>query len=319
MDPSILLLKIKRVLTNPRVLLLKIKESRVWHMMKIKGVLTKSRVWHIWHMMKTKGVPAIIPVPPAELKWETDGILQINDIRFIVTYDADGLHSLNSSENCFVLGKDRTMIEKYFAISQAAEIRKVFEMGIFKGGSVVFYDQIFQLEKIAAIEFLGEPIQALEEYIVSREKYDVVKPYYGINQADRWTMGNILSSEFPGKDIDLVIDDASHLYFETREAFNITFPYLRVGGLYIIEDWAWAHWDGIWQEPQKSFFSFKKPALSNLLIELFMLAARCSLIENIWVNHNFIMVKKGSGEFPQGNFDIADHYLLRDRRFESWL
>ena len=42
--------------------------------------------------------------------------------------------------------------------------------------------------------------------------------------------------------MDLIFDDASHLYEPTRSSFETLFPLLPEGGLYIIEDWAWAHW-----------------------------------------------------------------------------
>lgn len=35
--------------------------------------------------------------------------------------------------------------------------------------------------------------------------------------------------------IEVSIDDASHLYEEVREASNITFPYLKPGGRYVVE------------------------------------------------------------------------------------
>ena len=40
-----------------------------------------------------------------------------------------------------------------------------------------------------------------------------------------------------GEPLDLVIDDASHLYGPTMASFEVLFPRLRPGGLYVIEDW----------------------------------------------------------------------------------
>jgi hypothetical protein len=211
------------------------------------------------------------------------------------------------------------MIERSIAIGREQKIKKVFDMGIFKGGSVVLYDQIFQPDKIVAIDFMRLPVEALANYIKQSKKCESVKPYYGINQADRTAMEAILSSEFPEKDIDLIVDDASHFYAETREAFNINFPYLKAGGLYIIEDWGWAHWTGnLWQTEASPFGNSK--AMSNLLIELFMFAAsRPDLVEDISFNHNTITIKKGSGQLPEGKFDIGEHYVLRGKSFEAWL
>jgi hypothetical protein len=60
--------------------------------------------------------------------------------------------------------------------------------------------------------------------------------------------------------------------------------------------------------------------MSNLLIELFMLAAsRPDLIESIEVVCSVITVKKGQGTFPAGDFDIGNHYLLRGKKFEPIL
>ena len=54
-------------------------------------------------------------------------------------------------------------------------------------------------------------------------------------------MREILDHEFVDESIDLVIDDASHLYVETKASFEELFPRLRPGGLFIIEDWASGH------------------------------------------------------------------------------
>jgi hypothetical protein len=35
-----------------------------------------------------------------------------------------------------------------------------------------------------------------------------------------------------------VIDDASHLLDPTRASFNVPFPLVRPGGVYVIEDWS---------------------------------------------------------------------------------
>jgi hypothetical protein len=82
-------------------------------------------------------------------------------------------------------------------------------MGILQGGSVVLYDQIFSPEKTVAIEHSLESVESLANYIAKHRKPHIVKPYYGINQADRSAMEMILSVEFSDRDADLIIDDAS--------------------------------------------------------------------------------------------------------------
>ena len=254
------------------------------------------------------------------LIWEDDSHLKINDVSFYLSYDTNELLDKNSTKDHFLLGKPKHMVEKSIAIGQRQKINKIFEMGILQGGSVVLYDQIFKPEKIVAIDHEPKPVDVLANYIKKHRKYNTLKPYYGVNQADRSAMEKILSAEYPDKDIDFIIDDASHLYTETREAFNICFPYLKKGGLYCIEDWAWAHWSGdYWQQGQNSFLN-GKTALSNLLVELLMLtASRPDFIKDIFVDHNVIIVKRGDGALPVGEFNIADHYLLRGKQFDAWL
>lgn len=257
------------------------------------------------------------PVP--ELEWQDDQNLVLNGLRFKLSYDVETLQKGSSEPNSFLLGKPRHMVEWAADIARAARARNIFEMGILQGGSVVLYDQLFRPEKIVAIDLNPSRVTALENYIAAQEGPPSVRPRYGISQDDRAAMESLLSGEFSARDIDLIIDDASHLYEPTRAAFNISFPYLRPGGLYIIEDWAWAHWAGEYWQGKDSYFA-GKTALSNLLIELFMLSAsRPDLVESLLIDHNVIMVKKGAGAMPEGKFEIGKHYLLRGRPFGAWL
>ena len=185
---------------------------------------------------------------------------------------------------------------------------------------MVLYDQLFSPRKIVAIDHSPEPVKPLETYISRRHKRDVVKPFYGVNQADRTVMEAILAREFPGRDLNLIVDDASHFYAETRDAFNISFPYLAPGGHYVIEDWAWAHWAGdTWQREQVAALA-GKPALSNMIVEILMLAAsRPDFIKDIVIDHNMAIICKGVRGPAPGNFDIGEHYLLRGKNFGAWL
>ena len=266
-----------------------------------------------------KKTVAIRETDAPTLTWEGDFKLRINEVNFRLSYDTNELLRESSNVDNFILGKPRHMVERAVDIAAHYHTRKVFEMGIFRGGSVVLYDQIFKPTRIVAIDHAPEPVKALSDYITCHDKSDVIRPYYGVSQADRSAMENLLTAEFAQRDIDIIIDDASHFYDETRAAFNICFPFLATNGLYVIEDWGWAHWSGgFWQGKDSPFEG--KPALSNLLTELFMLSAsRPDLIENLFIDHNMVIVRKGAGAITPGKFDIADHYLLRGKIFEPSL
>ena len=74
------------------------------------------------------------------------------------------------------------------------------------------------------------------------------------------------------------MDDASHTYEETRASFEFLFPLLSPGGIYVVEDWSWAHHPD-YQSPDAPFS--ERRALSNLLFEQIMLMGSTLLISEI--------------------------------------
>jgi O-methyltransferase len=265
------------------------------------------------------GEPADTSVRGPSVIWIDENTLRVNEVNFLVTFDDAEMRSTESVENCFLLAKSRTMVDRAVLLRNTGPpIQRILDIGIFKGGSVVLYDQLFHPSKLVALEHALGPIDPLDHYIISNDRSHVIRLCYGVNQADGHQVGPILASEFPSADIDLVVDDASHLYEETRASFNLVFPYMRSGARFVLEDWAWAHWSAdTWQH--NSYFAERK-ALSNLLIELFMLSAsRPDLIADIAVNHEVVIITKGNGSVPLENFDIADYYVLRGKTFGAWL
>ena len=181
------------------------------------------------------------------LEWLTEQLLRIDGVEFHLTVDLDELHSHPSGTNHFLLGKSRAMVDDIVALRENERIRKILDIGIFKGGSAALYTKVFAPEKLVAIEFLPTPVDALTQFIADNDLRDRLVPYYGTDQSDARAMGEILATEFTAKDIDLVVDDASHRYFESRATLNLTLPYLKANGLYVLEDWGWAHWPGdVW-------------------------------------------------------------------------
>lgn len=137
--------------------------------------------------------------------------------------------------------KVRPLIESYVDLWEALRPRRVVELGIRKGGSTAMLHELGGAERIVSIELSNVRIEALDRYISERGAQDTVHPWYGVNQADRERLTAIVTDEFAGTPLDLVIDDASHLYRESRASFEVLFPRLRPGGLYLLEDWRWQH------------------------------------------------------------------------------
>jgi hypothetical protein len=63
------------------------------------------------------------------------------------------------------------------------------------------------------------------------------------SQDDIPFLERVIGRWFKGKELDIVIDDASHLYNPTKATFDYVFHnHLRSGGIYIIEDWGAGYW-----------------------------------------------------------------------------
>lgn len=254
-----------------------------------------------------------------KLEWVTDQLVRLDEIEFFLATATEEMLRYESKRDHFLLGKTRAMVEDVAALREREQIKRILDVGILKGGSTALYAKLFEPEKLVAIDLAATPVNALTDFIRDHAFEGRVTPYYGVNQADAHVMGRILAANFPAQNIDLIVDDASHQYFETRKTLNLTLPYLRSDGLYIIEDWGWAHWQGDeWQKSQ--FFPPISPALSNLLIELFMLcASRPDIVKNLFITRAMIVLRRGPAALGPNDFDIGKNYLCRDRWFKPVL
>jgi hypothetical protein len=125
----------------------------------------------------------------------------------------------------------------------------------------------------------------------------------------------IYRAEFGGEPLDLVVDDASHQYRESRETFRYFIPLLRPGGPYVIEDWGWAHWPGEnWQKNSGGDYFRDKPPLSNLLIELMPLCAStmAGVVRRVAFNPVAIYVERGGAALEPG-FTPEGHFTNRGK------
>jgi predicted O-methyltransferase YrrM len=238
---------------------------------------------------------------------EQQGVVRFGDVRLHVCLQ-DAVADKPSSPTEFVLIKVPAMVEMMADLADTIQPKNVFEIGIFRGGSVVLYNEMYKPHKLVSIDRHTTPLPQLEEYIRAKSAGSNVRIELGVNQADRGRLAEICQREFGTQPLDLVVDDASHLLFETREAFRELFPRLRPGGVYVIEDWGWAHWRGdLWQKP---YFRGKE-SMTNLVMELVVLSAsKPEWVSEVSVGHSIVFVQRGVGAIEAG-FDPAAYCLNR--------
>jgi SAM-dependent methyltransferase len=144
-------------------------------------------------------------------------------------------------EGELLVRKRRELVEKYIALGAGRSGEAILELGICDGGSTALIAELFEPSRLIAVDLVTDRAPDLDAYIRRQRAGEIIRPYYGVDQADRPRLLEILRSELPDGHLDLVFDDASHFLAETRASFETLFPLLRPGGLYVIEDWRALH------------------------------------------------------------------------------
>lgn len=164
-------------------------------------------------------------------------------------------------------------------------VRNLLELGVFKGGSLVLWYEALGAHKIVGVDLAPKPPQArhLSSYMEAQSVPPPIKCYWQTNQTDSEQLRKIVANEFEGP-LDIIIDDASHVYSLTRASFMTLFPLLAGGGYYIIEDW-----------PTDYMEEFHDPAgtMKDLFKEITDLIGREQFcVAEITVNINCAVVRK---------------------------
>lgn len=245
--------------------------------------------------------------------WLDEEHLECGGAALLSVFDARSAE-LESTRDQFILVKSRHMIDWYETRFAEHEPGRVLEVGIFKGGSVVLFEGLWNPERLVAVDIMTERVAALDEFVGSNGLGGRVRLRYGIDQADAAAMRSVIGDEFADAPLDLVIDDGCHYLDETKATFDAVFPYVRPGGTYVIEDWAWAHWPGLWQENGGPWAD--KPAASFLVFELAMLSAsRPDLVDSVEINSELILVHKAADAHVEPGFSLSSSYMTAGRIF----
>lgn len=256
-----------------------------------------------------------------ELDWRPDYIFY-RDLKFRI-------EQAKSSEapppiDCFDFYKGKWTIEQYTEFWNTRRDflpERVIELGIWDGGSSVFWYELLQPRKHVALDIAMRDDSAyFRKYIEQNDLQANLITYWGTDQTDAPKLRDIVAREFSSQ-LDLVLDDASHAYAATKASFEILFPYLRPGGLYIIEDWAWAFWKEF-QTPNNPWHNTRP--LADLIVELVQAVGSTQVfaprvmagnsetvwqtpISNLVIFPHFVVVERGDRELDtSGAFHLED-------------
>jgi predicted O-methyltransferase YrrM len=243
------------------------------------------------------------------IEWTHKNCFRIRDTRFRAF--PLGLNDRQSTVDEFVMQKSDWMLERYQALVEQLQPKHVFELGIWRGGSCVFFHELARAQKLVAVDISEQRITAVDEYIKTRNLDNSLRLFYGVNQADVGRLRQIACDEFPKGSLDLVIDDASHFLDESRASFNALFPLVRPGGVYVIEDWPWAHGNIAKPEQKNGLYPQREP-LTKLIFELILACPSAyPMIEKIEIDRNSATIWRGEAELDANRFDISSCYYQR--------
>ena len=239
------------------------------------------------------------------LDWQPDRLL-LNGLVFRLEHYKSDRWELG--EACFSFYKIKPLIDQYarfWATRPGFRAAHMLELGLWDGGSLAFWHELLHPDKSVGLDLADRADSAyFRRYVAERGLAERVKTYWATNQADAPRLKHIVAAEFAGP-LDLVLDDASHLYGPSKASFEALFPRLRPGGLYILEDWAWAHWRDF-QAPDHAWAA--EPAPTQLVTELCECAgSNLAVISSVTVYQGFVAVERG----PAPEADLGDFRLER--------
>jgi Methyltransferase domain len=245
---------------------------------------------------------------------EIDEFFECDGIRFELT--PMSAHVLPGG-NAVVVQKGRWMIDRYIELQDEFSRSNVVELGLFDGGSTVLLSAMFAPHRLLAVELSTRPLVQLDEHIEDRELTDRITQALGVDQSDRSTVAKLVHDCFGDAPLDLVIDDASHLYGASCASFDLLFPLLRPGGLYIIEDWSHEHEleHGLLAAIEAGKLSptdllslgsagDSPTPLGQLALELVAIAASGSaVIRDLRIQRGWMEVRRGDAQLSSDTFD----------------
>jgi len=198
------------------------------------------------------------------------------------------------------------MVEELVELTSSLPAHNIVEIGVFQGGSAALLALLPTTEKLLAIEYNDLGGTALEQFVTDTGRQERVFLASETDQADRESVLAAVASAGMAV-LDLVIDDASHRYDETVSSFNTLFPLIRPGGVYMLEDWQWAHVRGIGLGEE--FAPRGATSLTTMVFEMVMACAtNTDVIDDVRIGPDAVLVRRGPAALDPDGFALRDLY-----------
>ena len=234
---------------------------------------------------------------PSRLNWSSADEFALDGVSYVCRPRFD---TFDSTPERFCIRKARPEIERLERLLAERQPESVFELGIHKGGSTALIAQLAAPATMIAIDVGPESDGAgLAGFLAARRETGTTAIHWGVDQSDGERLAAIAAEALGEGGLDLVIDDASHLAEPTRASFDALFPLLRPGGLYLIEDWSWAHAPiNLWPD---------REPLSGLVLELAMGCGHApEALDSLEVDGSWAVATRGPAELDPASFSLRE-------------
>ena len=180
----------------------------------------------------------------------------------------------------------------------------IFEIGVETGESLRMLSDYFNKSNIIGLDIENK------EYNIDR-----VEIFCG-DQSDKNILNKIVEKY---KTFDVIIDDGSHKNEDVKNSFNYLFPYLKYGGLYIIEDLQTSYipnWggDGVNLNNEKTTMNFIRSLADRMHYQdidnpFYKKHNFDGLIEYVHIYRNIAFIKKQK-KFYESNLCYKNSWYL---------
>jgi predicted O-methyltransferase YrrM len=161
------------------------------------------------------------------IKIGSGGEFSLEGENFVIEGDLPPKDRRPSTSEAFTIVKSEPYLRVYEELASVFSPRSILELGIFQGGSYVFMDRLFKPRRMPAVEISPKPVAPLLQYLSRTEdRFVHLRHRSAISEILRHIVLGELANE-----LDLVVDDASHVHEETKTSFEVLFPLLRPGGI----------------------------------------------------------------------------------------
>jgi hypothetical protein len=189
-------------------------------------------------------------------------------------------------------------VKWYVDFLTAQKPRGIVEVGMWDGASVALAAEVAMPDKLVGIDRQARSTAALDDFVTRKGLSARVRPYYGVDQADRAAISSLIETELRDVELDLVVDDASHQLGPTRKTFNCLYPMVRPGGNYVIEDW-------VTHSPFAAAL-VEGPPLTLFALELVLACSeRPDIVADVLVSEGYLVVTKGDASVDRHAFDVS--------------